>query len=290
MRFPVTTIPSRAGHRCVLFFLAVISCLLLSPDISPAQSSDWKLVWSDEFDGSALDFSKWEIEVNAFGGGNNELQIYTDRRENVRVERGNLVIEARRDNHEITGTAREYSSGRIRSKRRGDWKYGKFEVRARLPAGQGVWSAIWMMPTENAYGTWASSGEIDIMEFKGQEPNVVWGTLHYGKRWPNNAHTSDTLKLDKGDFTDDFHTFAIEWEEGVMRWYVDGRLYQTQKEWNSDGGKFPAPFDQPFHMILNLAIGGGFVGNPDGTTEFPQQLLVDFVRVSQRDGGVSPQK
>ena len=264
--------------------ILTVFAALLNSGLATAQSKDpeWKLVWKDEFDGPALDYSKWEIEVNAFGGGNNELQIYTDRKENVRVENGHLLLEARRDNHDIVGTVREFSSGRIRSKHRGDWKYGKFETRARLPAGQGVWSAIWMLPTDQKYGTWASSGEIDIMEFKGQEPDVVWGTLHYGSQWPGNKHTGDTYKLDKGNFTDDFHIFTLEWEEGAMRWYVDGKLTQTQTQWESNGGKFPAPFDQEFHILLNLAIGGGFLGNPDGTTKFPREMLVDYVRVYQR--------
>jgi beta-glucanase (GH16 family) len=139
-----------------------------------------------------------------------------------------------------------------------------------------------MLPTDEVYGTWASSGEIDIMEFKGQEPNVVWGTLHYGKQWPGNKHTGTQKKLPKGNLTDDFHTHALEWEEGVIRWYLDGELYQTQKQWTSAGGKFPAPFDQRFHMLLNLAIGGDFVGNPDASTPFPRQFLVDYVRVYQR--------
>lgn len=260
----------------VLLGLTLFMTSALARDVS------WKLVWSDEFSGEKLDYSKWEAEVNAFGGGNNELQIYTDRKENLRVEDGHLVIEARRDNYGIAGTVREYSSGRIRSKHRGDWKYGKFEVRARLPEGQGVWPAIWMLPTEEVYGTWASSGEIDIMEFKGQEPNTVWGTLHYGKQWPNNKHSGTQFKLKQGKFTDKFHSFVIEWEEGVMRWYVDGELYLTQKEWDSAGAKFPAPFDQPFHFVLNLAIGGGFVGNPNSSTPFPRQFLVDYVRVYQR--------
>ncbi len=263
---------------------SILLVAFLTPSAACAQQKDnaWKLVWNDEFDGPSLDYKKWEIEVNAFGGGNNELQIYTDRKENVRVEDGHLVLEARRDNHGIAGTVREYSSGRIRSKHRGDWKYGKFETRAKLPAGQGVWSAIWMLPTEEKYGTWASSGEIDIMEFKGQEPDVVWGTLHYGSQWPGNKHTGDTYKLDKGNFTDDFHIFTLEWEEGEIRWYVDGKLTQTQTKWESNGGKFPAPFDQEFHILLNLAIGGGFLGNPDGTTKFPREMLVDYVRVYQR--------
>ena len=263
-------------------FLTILCVAFCTVSAALAQEREWKLVWSDEFDGTKLDYSKWEAEVNAFGGGNQELQIYTDRRENVRVEDGHLVLEARRDKHGIAGTTREFSSGRIRSKHRGDWKYGKFEIRAKLPAGQGVWPAIWMMPTDEVYGTWASSGEIDIMEFKGQEPSVVWGTLHYGKQWPDNKHPGDTFKLEQGNFSDDFHVFAIEWEEAVVRWYVDGKLWQTQTKWDSNGGKFPAPFDQEFHMILNLAVGGGFVGNPDSQTKFPRQFLIDYVRVHQR--------
>jgi beta-glucanase (GH16 family) len=139
-----------------------------------------------------------------------------------------------------------------------------------------------MMPTEEAYGGWAASGEIDIMEFKGQEPNIVHATIHHGKQWPNNKHTTHQMKLKKGNFTDDFHTFALEWEEGVMRWAVDGEVYHTLKEWSSSGGPFPAPFDQKFYIILNLAVGGGFVGNPNETTKYPVQYIVDYVRVYQR--------
>jgi len=268
--------------RSALLLSALILTTPVLTSLARAQEAAWKLVWSDEFDGKSLDYSKWEAEVNAFGGGNHELQMYTDRKQNLRVEEGHLIIEARKDKPDISGTVREYSSARIRSKHRGDWKYGKFEIRAKLPSGQGVWPAIWMLPTDEVYGTWASSGEIDIMEFKGQEPNVVWGTLHYGKQWPDNKHTGTQKKLAKGNLTDDFHTYAIEWEEGVIRWYVDGELYQTQTEWTSGGGKFPAPFDQRFHLLLNLAIGGGFVGNPDVSTPFPRQFLVDYVRVYQR--------
>ena len=137
--------------------------------LSPALSGDWKLVWSDEFNGTKLDYSKWGIEENAFGGGNHELQIYTDRPKNVRVMNGRLILEAHKDNAQISGTQRPYSSGRIRTKHRGDWQYGKIEVRAKLPTGQGLWPAIGL-PTDEKYGTWAASGEIDIMEFKGQEP------------------------------------------------------------------------------------------------------------------------
>jgi beta-glucanase (GH16 family) len=242
----------------------------------------WKLVWQDEFNGERLDYSRWEIEVNAFGGGNQELQIYTDRKENVRVENGSLVIEAHKGTTAVQGTQREFSSGRLRTKNRGDWTYGRFEIKAKLPRGQGIWPAIWMLPTEDKYGTWAASGEIDIMEFKGQEPNRVWGTLHYGGAWPANKHSGDQYVLPSGDFTSDYHLFAIEWERGVIRWYVDDKLVQTQTKWSSTGGAFPAPFDQPFHLLLNLSVGGGFVGAPNDSTEFPQRMLVDYVRVYQR--------
>lgn len=245
-------------------------------------ADDWKLVWSDEFDGDQLDYSKWGVEENAFGGGNNELQLYTDRKENVRVADGHLVIEARRDNPNIAGTRREYSSGKLRTKHRGDWKYGRIEVRAKLPRGQGIWPAIWMLPTDEKYGGWAASGEIDIMELVGQKPQQVLGTLHYGGKWPNNKHTGDAFDLPKGTFADDFHTFAIEWEAGGIRWFVDGKLYQTQTKWSTTAGRFPAPFDQRFHLLLNVAVGGNLPGNPDASTKFPQQMLVDYVRVYQR--------
>ena len=246
------------------------------------ESQDWRLVWQDEFDSEKLDYSKWEIEVNAFGGGNQEMQIYTDRKENVRVEDGRLILEARRDHHGIQGTTREYSSGRIRSKRRGDWRYGRFEFRAKLPKGQGLWPAIWLMPSDDKYGGWAASGEIDIVEYKGQEPNQVWGTLHYGGHWPDNKHSGSQYQLPSGSFADDFHEFALEWEEGEIRWYVDGHLYQTQSKWDSINGPFPAPFDQEFHVILNMAVGGGFVGAPNAETSFPARMEIDYVRVYQR--------
>ncbi len=252
------------------------------PDLGSKLDGGWALVWQDEFEGPSLDYSKWEIEINAFGGGNNELQIYTDRPENVRLENGRLILEARNDKASIQGTTRDYSSGRIRSKNRGDWKYGRFEIRSKFPKGQGLWPAIWLMPTADAYGTWAASGEIDVVEFKGQEPQVVHGTLHYGATWPNNKFTGTQYQLSKGNFVDEFHDFALEWEPGEIRWYVDGQLYQTQTKWNSTGGPFPAPFDQKFHMVFNMAVGGGFVGNPNGETAFPAQMEVDYVRVYQR--------
>jgi len=247
-----------------------------------AAELEWKVVWQDDFAGESLDWSKWEIEVNAFGGGNNEQQLYTDRRENVRVEDGRLVLEARHDNHGIAGTVRPYSSGRIRSKRRGDWCYGRIEARVKVPRGRGIWPAFWMLPSDDAYGGWAASGEIDILEIKGQEPSVIWGTLHHGGSWPANRSTGAQHRLAHGSFADDFHTVGVEWERGRIRWLLDGEVWQTQDTWSSAGGAFPAPFDQPFHVVINLAVGGEFVGAPAGDTPFPARFEVDWVRVSQQ--------
>lgn len=262
----------------------IMLALVVASPVSRCRGADpeWAVVWQDEFDGPALDFSKWEIEVNAFGGGNNELQIYTDRRENVRIEDGRLALEARHDNHGIAGTVRQYSSGRIRSKRRGDWRYGRIEASVKVPRGQGIWPAFWMLPSDDAYGGWAASGEIDILEIKGQEPAVLWGTLHHGGPWPANRNTGSQYRLPQGTFADAFHTVGIEWEQGRIRWLVDGDVWQTQDDWSSEGGAFPAPFDQPFHVVINLAVGGGFVGNPAGDTPFPARFEIDWVRVSQK--------
>jgi beta-glucanase (GH16 family) len=156
-------------------------------------------------------------------------------------------------------------------------------IRARTPLGQGIWPAIWMLPTDNVYGTWAASGEIDIMELLGHAPNAVHGTLHYGGRWPNNTNTGDSFRLAGANFSDDWHTFRLDWEPEELRWYVDDQHYQTQTRWNTTGQPYPAPFDQRFHLLLNLAVGGNWPGNPDETTVFPQTLRVDYVRVYQRE-------
>ena len=213
--------------------------------------------------------------------GNNELQIYRWDPKNLRVEKGNLVIEAHNDNPNVVGNIRPYSSARIRTKHRGDWKYCRVEVRAKLPIGKGIWPAIWMLPTDEKYGGWASSGEIDIMELVGHEPSTYHGTLHYGGGWPRNNHTGEKFKLSSGTFADDFHIFSIDWNEGKISWSIDGKVWQTQKDWYSEKGKCPAPFDQRFHLIINLAVGGRWPGNPDPSTKFPATMLVDYIRVYQ---------
>ncbi|NND73217.1 MAG: glycoside hydrolase family 16 protein [Rhodothermales bacterium] len=238
----------------------------------------WELVWSDEFDGSDLDTTKWSYQIGdgcanrLCGWGNNELQWYT--RENAVVTDGNLVIHARHD----PGAETQFTSSRIRTLNQGDWKYGKFEVRAALPTGQGLWSAIWMMPSDNAYGSWAASGEVDIVEALGHLPDRVYGTLHYGDRWPENTQSGDTLFFDDTAISE-FHTYSIIWQHGKIEWFVDDTKFGEQTSWYTSGHEFPAPFDKRFHLILNVAIGGAWPENPDSTTTFPQQMVVDYVRV-----------
>lgn len=243
----------------------------------------WQLVWQDEFNGTAIDTSKWEHEVNAWGGGNNELQYYTDRRENSYLEDGVLVIRAAKETYTGPEGTRHYTSARMRTLNKGEWTYGRFEIRARLPRGQGIWPAIWMLPSDGVYGGWAASGEIDIVELLGQEPATVHGTLHYGDEWPRNVHSGSSHTLTEGDFSSDFHVFRLEWEPNAFRWYVDDVHYQTQTEWRTVNGDYPAPFDQRFHLILNVAVGGNWPGDPDSTTIFPQTMEVDYVRVYQLD-------
>jgi beta-glucanase (GH16 family) len=272
-------------------FPGQVPTLTTFPVVIPAPATpEWQLVWSDEFDGDSLDLSKWEYEIGRGpqndGWGNRELQYYTNRAENLRVADGTLKIIATNDPYRVTignnSTTYTYTSARIRTKDKGDWKYGRFEFRAKLPEGKGIWPAIWMLPTDNVYGTWAASGEIDIMEMVGHEPNRVHGTLHYGGMWPNNIYDGMSYRLREGKFSESFHDFALEWEDGEMRWYVDGVLYVRQTWWKTAGHPFPAPFDQRFHLLINMAVGGNWPGSPDATTQFPQKLEVDYVRVYQR--------
>ena len=278
-----------------------------APAADSAAPEGWKAVWSDEFDGADIDRAKWDFDLGNRlpggqpGWGNGELQHYTDRPENARVEGGMLRIRAARELHE----GAPFTSARLKTKGRFAKTYGRFEIRAKLPTGKGVWPAIWMLPEDNKYGGWAASGEIDIMEARGQEPGKVLGTLHYGGGWPANVHTGkDHAFPDKGTFAD-FHVYALEWDPGEIRWYVDGRLCQAQNFWwstsrreGADGNgngvapadesqlnPWPAPFDQPFHLLLNVAVGGQFLGNPDPDTAFPVEMLVDYVRVYDRADG-----
>ncbi len=282
-----------SNRMFTLIVLCLISLQMLfcsKKDKNLAKSDDteiptpegWELVWHDEFDGASIDTKKWEHEVNAQGGGNNELQYYTNRPENSYIEDGHLVIQALKEHYTGPEGTREYTSARLRTLRKGDWKYGRFDIKAKLPFGQGLWPAIWMLPSEWKYGGWAASGEIDIMELLGHEPNKVYGTLHYGGEWPDNVHTGTFYVLPQGNFSIDFHVFTLEWDTAAFRWYVDGIHYQTQTQWHTKNAAYPAPFDQYFHLLLNVAVGGNWPGDPDNTTVFPQKMIVDYVRVYRK--------
>jgi len=261
-----------------------IGALIAAPHLSAAET--WELVWSDEFDEPSINTSNWNHEVNAWGGGNNELQYYTARPENSFIRDGKLVIRAVRENFTGPEGNRQYTSARLNTANKADFTYGRIEARIKVPSGQGLWPAFWMLPTDWEYGGWAASGEIDIMEYRGDLPNTLFGTIHYGGPWPNNTHTGTTIQTDT-DLSQDFHTYAVEWEEGVIRWYFDGELYQTQTEWHSTAAPFPAPFDRRFHILLNVAVGGNFLPNPPPDADyFPQEMEVDWVRVYQRSSTV----
>jgi len=263
-----------------LFFTHCVNSKKEKADAKLASTNEWQLVWFDEFDTDGLpDTTRWNYDTlgNEYGWGNNEKQWYTVAKpENCRIENGILVITARR---EKTGN-KEYSSARLTTKNKGDWKYGKIEVRAKLPTGNGTWPAIWMLPTDSKYGGWPKCGEIDIMEHVGFNPDTVFSTVHTGK-FNHMIGTQVGKKTGLPTATTDFHVYTTEWEENEIRSYVDGKLYFTFK---NNGEGFQAwPFDQPFHLILNLAIGGGLGGKKGiDDSKFPHRFEVDYVRVYQK--------
>jgi beta-glucanase (GH16 family) len=245
-------------------------------------NDDWELVWSDEFNGAVLDSAYWNYEIGNGapvlpGWGNNELEYYTSRTENVRIEdfsgadRG-LVIEARAESY----SGFNYTSARIQTKGKVEQTYGRIEARIKLPKGKGIWPAFWMLGNDIDTNNWPACGEIDIVELVGHEPDTVHGTIHFGEPW---QYTGNSFRLPSGDFSDDFHIFAIEWEPGEIRWYVDDTLYSRKTSWFSSIGSFPAPFNKDFFLILNVAVGGNWPGNPDGSTVFPQRMYVDYIRI-----------
>jgi beta-glucanase (GH16 family) len=248
------------------------------------------LVWRDEFDGESLDPRTWFFETGDGseygipGWGNNELQFYLP--DNASVEDGLLKIEARA---EQIG-AFQYTSARINTRDRLAFRYGRIEARMRLPGGQGLWPAFWMLAQDSPYGEWAASGEIDIMEavnLGGSGGNLVYGTIHYGGEFPANQSTGQSY-LVPSSAQDEFHVYAIEWDSDEIRWYVDDVMYAMQNNWSSTGGPFPAPFDQPFYIIFNVAVGGNFPGSPNANTVFPVTMEVDWVRVYSGEPAPAP--
>ncbi len=238
-----------------------------------------ELVWSDEFSGSALDLNKWEPMIGdgcsygICGWGNNEEQYY--KAENAVVSNGTLKIIAKKER--VRG--KKYTSARLRTKGLADFTFGRFEARIKLLEGQGFWPAFWMLSTNEPYGGWPQSGEIDIMELIGSNPEIAHGTIHYGDPYPNNQSQGNGFELFSTSFADGFHVFAIEWEPGEIRWYIDDILYSVKTD--QDVAPFNWPFDSSnqMHFLLNLAVGGNWPGNADNTTPFPSQMEVDYVRV-----------
>ncbi len=287
-----------------IIIFAFIALLFIGPPnmTAEANTSDWELTFEDNFEGDTLDTDIWSYDIgNGFfepdgtfvpGWGNQELQSYQE--DNVRVENGQLIIEAKdQEVSDDTGTY-DYTSGKIHTKGNFSQTYGRFEARMSLPEGQGFWPAFWMMPEDDVYGAWAASGEIDIMENAGATPDKVGGAIHYGSQWPNNTYTASDYHFEDGFDTTDMNTYAVEWEPGEIRWYVNDELYQTLNNWsakdsaNATKFSYPAPFDQDFYMILNLAVGGWYGGAPDDATVFPNQVKVDYVRAYEKSSYDAP--
>ncbi len=256
--------------------------LLLVPTILCACNEDtgntWTEVWSDEFDGPAGQLpsaANWTFDIGT-DWGNAQLEYDTDRPENVSLDgNGNLAITARRESYR--GSA--YTSGRIKTQGLFDHAYGRFEAHIKLPVGQGIWPAFWMLGNDFETVGWPQCGEIDVMEYRGQEPSVVHGTIH-GPGYTGAGGISGRYILSGGRFDTDFHVFAVEWTEAGIAWFVDGELYHRVDR-DEPGGEWV--FDHPFFILLNVAVGGHFVGPPNASTEFPQAMLVDWVRVYRAD-------
>ena len=243
----------------------------------------YSLLWNDEFSGSDLDESKWNYEPHEPGWTNEELQEYTTSTDNVFLRDGKLVIKAIKSDKNGKDY---YTSGKVTGQNKTDFTYGKVVVSAKVPEGQGLWPAIWMMPKdESYYGQWPKCGEIDIMEVLGNDVSTAYGTLHYGEP---HGEQQGTWGLTGQTYADSFHEYSVEWEPGEMRWYIDGNLYHTVNDWftavqGEDEKPYPAPFDQPFFVQMNLAVGGTWPGNPDATTDFDKaEFEIDYVRVYQK--------
>ena len=247
--------------------------------------TDKDLVWKDDFNGDKLNMKDWNYEYHEAGWVNSELQKYVDSAENVCVKDGMLVIQAIKKT-DANGKV-SYTSGRVNTQKKHDFTYGRFEARIKVPNGKGFLPAFWMMPTEeNLYGQWPKCGEVDIMEVLGDATAKSYGTLHFGEP---HAQKQGTYALSSGDFSSEFHVFACEWDPGEIRFYVDGNLYYKTSDWFTKRNGFgevtyPAPFDQNFYMILNLAVGGNWPGNPDDSTKFADnaRIVVDYVKVYQK--------
>lgn len=256
---------------------AVLALFALGSCAASTAPAEWELVWADEFEGPAGQApadSNWTYDVGT-DWGNAQLEYDTDRTENASLDgAGRLAITARQESY----LGRNYTSARIKSLAKQEFRYGRIEARIQLPTGQGIWPAFWMLGANFPVVGWPQTGEIDIMEYRGQEPTIVHGSLHGPGYSGGNALTRRYF-LPSGRFDTGFHEFRVEWGPTQIRWYVDGQVYHVVNKGDQPGAWV---FDQPFFLILNVAVGGGFVGAPNASTTFPQRMLVDWVRVYQR--------
>lgn len=269
--------------------LVLISCRSdrSSGSDSASESVKWTLAWSDEFDGAAgatVDGTKWVADTGGQGWGNQEREYYMPGAENAALDgAGHLVITARAEPSSLRrcwyGQCR-YTSARLKSAGRYEPTYGRFEARLKLPRGQGLWPAFWLLGANCGSTGWPQCGEIDVVESVGQEPNVVFGTLH-GPGYSGGGGITRNYTLAESTFSDDFHVFAVEWTPGQIRWLVDDKEYHRLAPANLPNGA-QWVFDHPFFVILNVAVGGGRPGDPDATTTLPQEMVVDYVRVYRR--------
>lgn len=242
--------------------------------ITPESYAGWNLVWRDEFNDTAIDPANWKYELGASGWGNNELQYYTNRPENSYVSDGKLVIEARKEDY----LGSDYTSARMITAGLKEFKYGRVDIRAKLPEGQGIWPALWMLGSDFWSTGWPNCGEIDIMEIVGHEPSKLYGTAHWGDANGNHVSFGSNTTLPVGKFSDEFHVFSIIWDAQFIRWYLDDNLYHTLDITPATLSEF----HQPFFFIFNIAVGGNWPGSPDATTVFPQRIYVDYIRVFQQ--------
>jgi beta-glucanase (GH16 family) len=264
---------------------AVSSSSSLPPTPAYPWKGTWTLAWSDEFagtNGSSPDSTKWVFETGGGGWGNQELQTYTSRAGNVHIQDGSLAITAAKET--LTGSdgiTRNYTSARLKTAGKFSQQYGKFEARIKIPSGHGMWPAFWILGDNIGSARWPACGEIDVMENIGHELSIVHGSMHGPGASGGKALTAPYTLPNGQKFSDDYHTFALEWEPNVARFYVDGNLYETRTPADLPAGATWV-YDHPFFILLNLAVGGAWPGSPDQSTIFPQTMLVDYVRVYAR--------
>lgn len=270
---------TRRLMKAPLFLAGLLICF---GSLSARGQTNWTLIWADEFtqaNGTLPDSTKWAYDIGTGRGGwgNNERQYYTARTNNVRIENNQLVIEAKPESYMGSG----YTSARLKTQGKASWTYGRMEARMKLPRGQGIWPAFWMLGTNNTSVHWPTCGEIDILENIGREPTIIHGTVH-GPGYSGGGGIGRGYSLPGNPvFADDFHVYAIEWTPNQITWFVDGTHYFTVTPASLPPGANWV-FNQPQFLILNLAVGGNWPGYPDGTTIFPQQLTVDYVRVYEK--------